>query len=211
MAYGQETSNIHFWGDEYSVRANVIRVASVPTFRQNMETSWAAETSFFNKSENSQQETSVALKDGMNTLMYHGNFSLLFLPQVGFVNNGKAEFRIYTSIGLDIGSYVPSHVDSDYPERVGLTTGFGPEVGLGFVVNLESVSLYGYGTIAQGAIEAADFYNYNSSSLNTGIRIGDVLNIRYTLGESRWANKGHKKANFSRFTVGILLDSLNRN
>lgn len=212
LAYGQENADIHFWGDNYSVRANVIRVASVPTFRSNFETSWAFETSFFNTRDNLQQETSVSLKDGLNTLMYHGNFSLLYLPRVGAVNRNK-EFRIYTSIGLDVGTYAPSHENGRFPERVGLTTGFGPEVGLGFIVNLEAISMYSYGTIAYGDIEATEIspeYKYAASAINAGIRIGDALNIRYTLGQSSWAFDGRKTANFSRFTVGVLLDSLSR-
>lgn len=214
MAFGQEWNDVQFWGDEYSVRANLIRVASVPTFRNIIETRWSLESSFFNGNTDTRGETNAALSENLNPLMYNANFSFLFLPSVGTVSRGRAEFRIYTSIGLDVGTYAPSHVDSQFPERIGQTTGVGPELGAGFAVNFENVSLYGYGTIAHGEIRHSDIwpdYRYNSKTLNTGIRIGDFLNIRYTLGNSEWALEDRKTASFSRFTVGILLDSLRRN
>ena len=212
LAYGIEFSDTYFWGDFYSARANLIRVASVPTFRNNFETSWAFETSFMNGNESVEQETNLTLNAGLNTLMYHGEFSFLFLPQLGTIGGG--EFRLYTSIGFDLSSYAPSHVNSRFNNRVGMTTGYGAQVGAGFVVNLQAVSIYSYGTLTRGDVEVSathDGYDYNAATVNAGIRIGNAMNIRYTLGQNSWAFDGQKERNFNRFTVGLLLDSLRRN
>lgn len=212
IAYGQEWSQVNFYGEQYQTRASMIRVANVPKLRQNFESRWALEGSFFANTEDLYGENNANLVEGLNPFICNGNFAIMYLPKFGSIGS-HGEFRLYTSIGMDLGTYIPAHADTASPllaDRVGKTTGYGPQIGAGFVINYSNLSFYSYGTVAHGDIVEENNlgYRYNASTINAGIRFGDTVNVRYTLGESSWAPMGGKTASFSRFTVGIILDRL---
>lgn len=154
----------------------------------------------------------VGLIEGINPLYYNGNAAFLYLPRFGSLGE-LGSFHLYTSIGIDLGTYVPSHANNHSPveaARVGKTTGFGPEVGAGFVINYGDFSAYSYATIATGGVvnDLELNYDYDSSTLNAGIRFGNAVNVMYTSGVSSWAPRAGKRTQFSRFTVGVILDEL---
>lgn len=214
IAYGQEWSQVGFWGERYSARSSLLRVATVPRLNQNIETRWALEGSFFRNSEDVYDEN-ASLEDGLNPFICSANFAMMYLPKVGTIQGraGSGDFRLYTSIGMDMGTYVPAHIiasDPQFAGRVGNTTGYGPQIGAGFVLNFEALSLYSYATMARGNVIESNDYKYHATTLNAGVRLGDVMNVRYTLGESVWAPNEAKIATFSRLTVGVILDSLRR-
>lgn len=208
MAFGQEWSQVHFWGERYSARSSLVRIATVPRFNQTIETRWAIEGSFFNSSEDLFDENSASLDQGINPFICSANFAMMYLPRLATLRGGKGDFRIYTSVGMDLGTYAPSHANSLYADRVGNTTGYGPQIGAGFVLDYSDIVLYSYATYARGNVVDAENYKYNASTLNAGIRLGNAINVRYTLGESVWAVDDQKRATFSRLTVGVILDSL---
>lgn len=215
MAFGQEWSDIGFYDRSYSARSSLIRIASVPTYRSNIEYRWSIQGSFFNNTEDILSESNSSLEDGLNAFICNANFAFLYQPSFGQVANGEAEFRFYTSIGMDASTYVPSHADPNDPslaDRVGNTTGYGPEIGAGFIINLSGASLYSYATVSSGdVIDAEELgYRYNAQTLNAGIRLGDAVNVRYTYGQASWAPQERKRATYSQFTVGIILDELSR-
>jgi hypothetical protein len=227
IAYGQEFSDINFYKESYSARSSLLRVASVPKLNQLFEARWAIESSFFNAPENladnpllhSDPAVSnsdiVNLGEGLNPFIVNANFAITYLPAFGSIGNG-GRFRLYSSIGMELSSYIPSHRTEtvsfrvDHTNRVGKTTGYGPQIGAGFVVNYANYSFYSYGTVATGIVHLSSEYRYNARSINAGIRFGDTLNVRYTLGEASWAPNLDKSVHFSRFTVGIILDELRR-
>jgi hypothetical protein len=227
IAYGQEFSDINFYKESYSARSSLLRVASVPKLNQLFEARWAIEASFFNAPEDltenppllSDAEVSnndiVNLGEGLNPFIVNANFAITYSPVLGTVSSSRT-FRLYSSIGMELSSYIPSHRTEsvsfrvDHTNRVGKTTGYGPQIGAGFIVNYANYSFYSYGTVAAGIVNLSTDYRYDSRTINAGIRFGDTINVRYTLGESSWAPNLAKSARFSRFTVGIILDELRR-
>ncbi|MEM1215662.1 MAG: hypothetical protein AAGJ82_08260 [Bacteroidota bacterium] len=213
MAFGQEWSTTRFYSESYDVRASLMRFASVPRLDQNFEFRWALQGSFFNADENLIRDEVDNLEDGMNPYICHGETSILYTPMLSCFNN--TIFRLYTSVGMEAATYVPSHRIEDDPrfaDRVGKTTGYGPQLGVGFSVAHMGMLFYSYGTVARGdVINAEDLgYNFHSMAINAGARFGDAVNIRYSYGDYAWAPNGNKSSRFSRFTVGIILDELNR-
>ncbi|MEZ4988459.1 MAG: hypothetical protein R2795_26115 [Saprospiraceae bacterium] len=216
IAYGQEWSSINFWGEQYDLRANLIRIATVPKFNQTFETRWSLEGSFFlgeDAVENRGEIQELNFESGVNAFICNANFAMMYLPRFNGMG-GTADFRLYTSIGVDAGTYVPSHIDLTVPayaNRIGKTTGWGPELGFGFIIDFQQLfTLYSYGTIARGNVINGFDYKYHSATINAGIRYNDAINVRYTLGESSWAPNDQKNVRYSRFTVGVILDSLRR-
>jgi hypothetical protein len=211
MAFGQEWSQVYFWGERYSARSSLIRIATVPRFNQNIETRWALEGSFFKNDEDLYDESTASLEEGLNPFICSANFAMMYLPRLATLNGGVGDFRLYSSIGMDLGTYAPAHAiasDPRFAGRVGNTTGYGPQIGVGFVLDYSSIVLYSYATYARGNVVDAENYKYHAATVNAGIRLGDTLNVRYTMGESVWAVNEQKRAMFSRLTVGVILDSL---
>lgn len=212
LAYGQEWSQVRFYRERYQTRSNAVRIASVPTYRQTLEMRWGLNASFFDNNQSASIDGTASLTEGLNPLLYSGNFALMYLPQFGSIGQ-QASFHLYTSVGMDLGTYVPAHVSNHSPmanNRVGKTTGFGPQIGAGFVVNYSELSFYSYGTIASGSVvnDMELDYNYDSATVNAGIRYGDAVNFLFTTGTSSWAPNGSKSTTFTRFTVGVILDRL---
>ena len=205
-----EFADAVYYNQSYSVNASVIRIGSVPRFDQTWEVSWFVKASFFQEVDLEKAETST-LKEGFNELMYDGQFAMHFNPAIGMSND--VNIRLYSSLGMEVSSHIPAHVnfaDPDTHTNVGRTTGYGPQIGAGTVVNFGNTSLYTFGTMATGDVFNTPGYRFNSRTLNAGVRIGDTVNIRYTEGTKSWAPKDQKTTSFRRFTVGLILSELIR-
>lgn len=227
IAYGQEFSDIKFYKEAYSARSNLLRIASVPRLDQLLEVRWAVEGSFFNAPEELSatpfldEDPSAANSDllnldsGLNPFIINANFAITYAPSLGSIGS-SGKFRLYSSVGMEAGAYLPSHRTDevvfrvDHTNRVGKTTGYGPQIGAGFAINFTGYSFYSYGTVATGIVNLSSDYRYNASTVNAGIRLGDALNVRYTMGNASWAPNENKTVSYSRFTVGIILDELRR-
>jgi len=209
LAYGQQTASVNFWGERYEVQAMQIRVGSVPRFDNALEARWHVQASYFSNSDLTLDETS-SLQNGLNALRYDGNFSLMFNPVIGSIGqNGR--IRLYSSLGMEVGTYVPPHVDlsrSETFDRVGKTTGWGPQVGAGFVITTGNIHIYSYGTYAQGRVYNSPDYRYISTGARAGIRYGDIVNVSYQFTRSTWAPNDGKLFDGYSVSIGLILSEL---
>ncbi|RMF01553.1 MAG: hypothetical protein D6772_04625, partial [Bacteroidetes bacterium] len=101
IAFGQESAQVGFYRESYSARSSLIRVASVPTYRETLTYRWSMEGSFFSVAEDLTFETNSSLAQGLNPFICNANAAMLYLPYFGLIGDGTAEFRFYTSIGVD--------------------------------------------------------------------------------------------------------------
>lgn len=216
LAFGQEFASARFYSETYGVTTSVIRLGSVPRFNTDWEARWHLQGSFFNNNEEIMAETNT-IKDGFNNFLCNGEFAIMYNPLISQAP-GK-EFRLYSSLGMEMGTYAPAHVQPGNPStepRVGNTTGFGPQMGAGMILSMGDISFYTFGTFAIGSVvdensfRANNNYRFNSRSVNAGLRYGNVVNILYTYGAGDWAPNQAKSVEFNRVTIGIILDALNR-
>lgn len=212
IGFGNAWNDINFYEESYQTQSMVVRIASVPSFKTPLELRWALEGSFFFESQNAGDDQGVSLLEGFNPLRYSGNVALLYLPRFGSIGDAGS-FHLYTSIGMDLGAYMPSHANNQSQveaNRIGKTTGFGPQIGAGFVVNYSALSLYSYGTVTTGRVvdDLGLNYRYDAASINAGIRFGNAVNAMFTSGVGNWAPKDGKHTVYSQFTIGIILDEL---
>ena len=210
IAYGQEFADIRYYDESYSVTANVIRLASVPHFDRDWEAQWYIKGSFFNATDDI-LDNGVNLQPGFNGLLCDGGFSLLYNPMISCTRG--VTIRLYSSLGMAFSTYVPAHVrdfDPRTQDNVGKTTGYGPQMGAGAIINVGPATLYTYGTLATGDVVNGNDYRFNARSANAGIRYGDEVNILYSYGKTRWAPNNNKMVDYHRVTVGIILSALNR-
>ncbi|MCB0634141.1 MAG: hypothetical protein R2824_08035 [Saprospiraceae bacterium] len=211
LAFGLENGTFNYYNEFYAASAKVIRVGSMPQMDQTWEAKWSAHATFFNVEPNQVNET-TNIPLGLNPLRYGGDFTFMFNPALGRMRTG-GQFRLYTSLGIAIDSYVPPHRDPANPKtanNVGKTTGYGPEVGTGFIINTDAVTFYTYASKAYGGIAKCPGYEYNAEAIHAGLRFGDKLHLRYDLGKASWAPEDYKQTSYNRFTVGLKIDALYR-
>lgn len=213
LAFGQENANAFFWGEEYSIRTSVMRVGSVPRFNTSWEARWHLQGSFFNADETNVRET-TSIEEGFNSFLCNAQFAIMYNPIINCV--GGTVFRLYSSLGFEMNTYAPAHNLAD-DRRVGNTTGYGPQMGAGMIVNVgDAISFYTFGTLSTGQVVDEDSfwsntgYRHSSRSINAGLRYGNAVNLLYTHGTGDWARNGNKSVEFSRITLGIILDTLGR-
>lgn len=216
LAFGQEFAQAKFYEEAYGVTTSVIRLGSVPRFNTDWEARWHVQGSFFNNNEEIMAETNT-IEEGFNNFLCNAQFAIMYNPIIS-QERGNI-FRLYTSLGMEMGTYVPAHVrpgDPSTEPRVGNTTGYGPQIGAGMVVNTGDISFYTFGTLATGDVIdensfwAGNGYRFNSSSVNAGLRYGNVVNILYTYGTGSWARNENKFVEYNRVSIGIILDALRR-
>ncbi len=185
LAYGQEFVDARYYGEAYSVVASAIRLGSVPQFDRPWEARWHVKGSFFFADEEFAEETSSFI-EGLNGLLCDGQFALMYNPMITCTNG--ITFRLYSSLGMEVSTYVPAHVTPGLEEtrdNVGNTTGYGPQMAAGMIVNVGSTTLYTFGTLAQGDVFNSPDYEFRARSVNAGLRIGNAVNILYSHGRSR--------------------------
>ncbi|MEN0006875.1 MAG: hypothetical protein AAF798_22165 [Bacteroidota bacterium] len=211
LAFGAEWSNILYYGEKISPQATVFRVGSVPSYQAVLETRWHVQASFDRDLSNTMVNEGEINSEAFRPLLWGGEFSILFNPQVGFLQGSNTGIRLYSSLGMELQTNVPEYISSARPGsevNVGKSTGFGPQVGAGFILNTPAYQIYTYGTFATGAVQVSPGYRYNSMAVNAGVRYGDVANFLYTFGETDWAQEDNKNAVYHRFTIGLLINHL---
>ncbi|MCG8332852.1 MAG: hypothetical protein MI974_34515 [Chitinophagales bacterium] len=209
IAFGQLGADIRFYNEAYNAQAMEFRVGSVPRFDDVFEARWHVQASYFTATEEVLHEVS-SLPEGLNALQYQGNFSVMYNPVIGSIgHNGR--MHLYSSLGMEVGTYVPAHVDNSRTEtleRIGKTTGYGPQIGAGFVINTGDIAIYSYGTYAQGSVSNSPGYQYRATGARAGIRYGNVAHVSYQYTKSHWANSKNKYLEGNSVTVGIILSEL---
>lgn len=210
FAFGQQFSDANYYGEKYSPVASVIRLASVPGFKQDWEARWSIMGSFFTAGEDLLGEAS-SLQEGFNGLWGSAQFALMYNPLIR--NSRGVKIRLYSSLGMEAGVYVPPHV-RDYDPRswgnVGNTTGYGPQIGAGAIVTIGHASMYTYGTLATGDVVEGFDYRFRSQTANAGIRYGNAVNVLYTYGNAMWAPNRNKFMEYHQITIGVILSGLRR-
>jgi hypothetical protein len=211
LAFGIENSRVRFYSDKYEAQAMSIRVGSVPRFQEDFEARWHVRASYFSADEITLTENNY-LNDGINALEYSGNFSIMYNPIIGrFGDTGL--FRLYSSAGMEVKTYVPSHYDPEREEtfsRVGKATGWGPQIGGGFAIVFGNFSIYSYATTALGIVHCPGDINYRfrSTEARTGVRYGDSVNISYYQSIGNWADGNNKNLEYGGVSVGLILSEL---
>lgn len=211
LAYGIENMDITYYHIPYSAAAHTIRVGSMPQLNRTWEARWHVQAGVTKRETTTVSEVTQP-ETARNPLRYSGNFSFLFNPSLGRLRAGGI-FRLYTSLGMNVDTYVPAHQDVR-PEKtsnnVGNTTGYGPQLGTGFIVNTHAVTFYTYATKTLGTVASSPNYQYNAQAIHAGLKLGNTMNVLYTIGKADWAPNGAKSISYNRLTLGLRLASLYR-
>ena len=208
LAFAIESADVAFYNDKYGTQAMSVRVGSVPRFEEDFEARWHVRASYFSADELTLLENNY-LESGISALEYSGNFSIMYNPIIGSIG-GTGRIRLYSSVGMEVRSYVPSHFDEARVEtysRVGKTTGWGPQIGAGFAIVLGDMSIYSYATTALGDVYNST-YQFRSSEARAGIRYGDAVNIAYYQSVGNWAISKNKNLEYGGVSVGLILSEL---
>lgn len=213
MAFGREWGNFnYYWLDEFNFDATVFRVGNVPRFDRDWESRWHLQVSFLSPTTAVSSEGQRP-RESEEPLMYNAECAFMYNPPICKLAKGSVGFRLYSSLGVEMRTYVPSHADALRPytnNNVGNTTGMGPQIGAGFVLGAGPLVLYSYGTLSNGNVFNSPGYHYSSSTVNAGLRLGKYLNVLFTEGTANWAPNNAKEVKFSRFSIGLILSDLVR-
>ncbi|MBI5916441.1 MAG: hypothetical protein HY842_13775 [Bacteroidetes bacterium] len=216
LAFGVQKSSCGYYLRRYDANASVIRVGTVPKYNTFLEARWHLQGSWTNgdiwKGDDYGSDALGGEEVKFTPLLFRGDFAIMLNP--GLVTIGNTSFRLLTSLGLEFGTYAPSHFEYQQPfttENKGNTTGFGPQAGAGFAVGNDDVTVYSMGTMAYGhlAHSKAPSYRYNSLQFEAGVRFKDIINVRYSNGRQSWQPDDNRVANVkNQVTVGIILKEL---
>lgn len=224
LAFGTQALDLNYWDLPYHREAKLIRLGSVPRFQKKVrpchdgilrlpiEPRWHIEASWTNT-----RVPSLADPNGKSNereftpLVLDGDFAMMAIPVVG--RWGNTVFRMITSVGMEFGTYAPSHVDYAPPFTLpnkGFATGFGPQMGAGFAMVTGDLVIYTYGTMSHGQMfNTEQDYHFDSKYWNAGIRFANIVNVRYRIGDISWQTNGNRTAKLrSEVSVGIILGAL---
>ena len=227
LAFGTQSSSLQYWGTKYGADAKVIRVGSVPRFDREahachignimlpIEPRWHVKMSWTDKQPpNGRGDLGARGGDndrGFNPLLLSGDFAIMATPHLG--RAGNYSFRLITSLGLEFGTYAPAHRDFSpfNAGNKGFATGFGPQAGSGFAMTAGPVTIYSMATVvvAGELIHCSQPYTYKSTRFTSGIRYGNIINIRYSKANVTWQPNDNRRADVKHeVTVGIILSEL---
>ncbi len=233
MAFGTQSADLKYYNKAYSANAKVIRFGSVLGYDTNitphpwqgifglypLEASWHVEASWMKNPEAmgllNQEIRAVDNPDEYSPLSFNGDFNILITPY--FIKFPNMPMRIFTSLGMEFGIYAPAHKDYNPPKtsnNQGFTTGFGPQIGLGFAFTMGPLVMYSHNTLAHGSIysgpdQVHPTYKYHNLRFEAGIRYGKVVNVRYTRGTASWQPNGNRMATVkNQVTIGLILPEL---
>lgn len=229
LAFGMQEASLKYWDNPYDERARVLRVGSVPRFDQDVdncnyatiavpiEARWHVQASWTGEAPPASPATDpgqAAAHHGgdFNPLLFSGDFAMMATPTIGTLGNTR--FKLITSLGMEFGTYAPAHRDYNAPftsGNQGFATGFGPQAGSGFAFSTGPLTVYSIGTIVIGGemLRCGPAYRYNSTRFESGIRYGNIINVRYSTGKFSWQPNDNRTAKVGhQVTVGIILSEL---
>ena len=221
IAYGRKAVNVNYYSSNYSLTMEdlqVLRIGTVPTFASDWEARWHMSGSWSGEEvgpiSNSEIVSQAENESIVNPLTIDCDFAFMYNPKIVWFNGGDGQMvtvRLITSLGVEVSTYVPDHINPDIPftlDNEGFTTSCGPQLGTGFSVATGPITAYTLGTIAHGVVGNGP-YNYTSMNFTAGVRFGNAINIRYSMGHQDWAPDQNKRVNtLQQFTVGVILDEL---
>ncbi|WP_373548914.1 hypothetical protein [Haliscomenobacter sp.] len=185
-----------------STTAMLVRFGSAPDYNQLWGAEWNAWVSFKGSSTSQNSENLSQNTDGFQSLLAGGNVSFQYRPEIPFT---KGVMRLITGVGANVGAYMPARINPDKPasfNNQGKTTGFGPEVRLGFAVNAGKISFYGYSNHSKGYVLRCPDYPFDSWQVVSGIQ-WQALHLRMLHGHTNWAVGDNRSANYNEVSMSV--------
>jgi len=225
MATGIKQTSVKYYRNENLYSAEpllVVRLGTAPIFDRRFTTRWSIAGSWDTdknpatiRLNASEYVNDQIIDQGNNPVLIDGDFALMYNPgiRLGSITNA----RLLTSLGMELGTYVPAHQSTlgssnlRTNENKGFTTSCAAQMGTGLSYQLPGFSVYVLGTIAYGSVINSPGYIYRSKKLTTGILIGPSVSIRYSTGHQQWAPSDNKNAStLHEFTIGLMLGKRKR-
>jgi hypothetical protein len=185
-----------------SATAMLVRFGTAPDYNQLWGAEWNAWVSFKGSTTSQNSENPSQNTNGLQSLLAGGNVSFQYRPEVPFA---KGVMRLITGVGANVGAYMPARINPDKPtsfNNQGKTTGFGPEVRLGFAVNAGKVSFYGYSNHSKGYVLRCPDYPFDSWQVVSGIQ-WQALHLRMLHGHTNWAIGDNRSARYNEVSMSI--------
>lgn len=185
-----------------SLTAILFRFGSAPNYNQLWGAEWNVWASF--KGENQQQnsENPNPANAGFKSYLAGGNVSFQYRPEIPFTNG---VMRLISGIGANVEAYMPARINPAKQASLnnqGKTTGFGPEVRLGFAVTTGSVSFYGYSNRSKGYVLRCPDYPFDAWQVVSGIQ-WQALHLRYVHGSTKWAKEENRHATYNEVSINV--------
>lgn len=225
LAFGIQQAKLKYWELPYAADAKVIRIGSVPRFNRNVqncpgkpwrlpiEARWHVQASWTDTRPPAVGDAHASNNDAnkFNPLLLSGDFAMMAIPIVG--RWGNTSFRLITSLGMEAGTYAPAHADYRPPFTLpnkGFATGFGPQLGGGFAMTTGLLTIYSIGTVTKGETFRSRLpYKYNAARYEVGMRYGNIINVRYSVGDISWQSFENRTAKINnQLTIGLILSEL---
>lgn len=210
---GSLRSVTSYYDLEEVVSAPMIGLRSSFQMDRLWEPRWRVEASWFKNNAVNTGESITQQNSGYNPFIFNGSFDVMYNPVLG-LNVAGAPLRLITLLGIEGGTYAPSHKDY-LPVRTannkGFTTGWGPVVGAGFALKAGNASMFALGTTAYGDVitnpnAVLTGYKYRSTRLEAGVRYGTLISIYYQQVLSmNWATEANKYVRYHQVCVGLPL------
>lgn len=185
-----------------STTAMLVRFGSAPDYNKLWGAEWSVWASFKGNSTNQSNENLKQSNNGFQSLLAGGNVSFQFRPEVPFT---KGVMRLITGVGANVGTYMPARINPNKPasfNNQGKTTGFGPEVRLGFAVDLGKVSFYGYSNRSKGYVLRCPDFPFDSWQVVSGIQ-WEALHLRLLRGYTSWAKGDNRNASYNELSMSV--------
>lgn len=182
-----------------STTAVLLRFGSAPNYNQLWGAEWNAWVSFKGEQEENAENLANA---GFKSYLAGGSVSFQFRPEVPFT---QGVMRLITGVGANVGAYMPTRINPAKTasfNNKGKTTGFGPEVRLGFAVNTGKLGFYAYSNRSIGYVLRCPDYPFNSWQVVSGIQ-WEALHLRFAHGDTDWAKNNNRHATYNELSMSV--------
>lgn len=185
-----------------SLTAILFRFGSAPNYNQLWGAEWNVWASFKGGNQQQNSENPNPANAGFKSYLAGGNVSFQYRPEIPFTNG---VMRLISGIGANVEAYMPARINPAKQASLnnqGKTTGFGPEVRLGFAVTTGSVSFYGYSNRSKGYVLRCPDYPFDVWQVVSGIQ-WQALHLRYVHGSTKWAKDENRHAVYNEVSMNI--------
>ena len=183
-----------------STTAVLVRFGSAPNYNQLWGAEWNVWASFKGNQANAEGLTNPG--PGFKSYLAGGNVSFQYRPEIPFT---KGIMRLIAGVGANVESYLPARINQAKPASLhnkGKTTGFGPEVRLGFAVTTGKLSFYSYSNRSKGYVLRCPDFPFDSWQVVSGIQ-WEGLHLRYAHGSTNWAKAENRHAVYNEVSINI--------
>lgn len=185
-----------------SVTTVLLRFGSAPNYNQLWGAEWNVWASFKGENNNQNGENPNPTNAGFKSYLAGGNVSFQYRPEIPFA---KGVMRLISGVGANVEAYMPARINPAKQASLnnqGKTTGFGPEVRLGFAVTTGDVSFYGYSNRSKGYVLRCPDYPFDSWQVVSGIQ-WQALHLRYVHGDTKWAKAENRHATYNEVSISV--------